>query len=232
MPLIGYQSFPYPILVTKYCPAGNLRTYLESQNWPSDYKMTLPLLKGIATGLAVLHSKGLAHGNLKLNNVLVDVVGSATPRVKLTDFMIPMMQISPSKSKTDTMSTLRMCPPEYFDDEPWNLAMDVWSFGMLGFVVVSGGEEPYKGVESKIGVGFGDGGDGGEDAGVLSWGVERVNGVGCWLSDSRLHLTPLINRSCERLSKTSDPRNRNTCPRTCGASSSRAGPKFRERDPG
>jgi len=60
---------PFPFIVTEYASLGTLREYLTTGN--SDARSRRELCYHVASGLHELHLSGVAHGDLKLENVLV-----------------------------------------------------------------------------------------------------------------------------------------------------------------
>ena len=72
--LLGYgygssSANPLPFLVTEYSQDGTLREYLMSER--TSLVARLKLCGGVASGLHAMHLSGVAHGDVKLENVLV-----------------------------------------------------------------------------------------------------------------------------------------------------------------
>ena len=72
--LLGYgwgltKGDVLPFIVTEFAQLGTLREYLQAQNLSLQAK--LALCSQVACGLNRLHWAGVAHGDLKLENVLV-----------------------------------------------------------------------------------------------------------------------------------------------------------------
>jgi serine/threonine protein kinase len=54
----------------EYCAKGSLRKVLnKSNNLPLKYKIFL--IRSICSGLSYVHSKGIVHGDLKCDNILL-----------------------------------------------------------------------------------------------------------------------------------------------------------------
>ncbi|RBA18322.1 hypothetical protein FPRO05_10617 [Fusarium proliferatum] len=89
--LLGYgwglrQGDTIPFIVTDYAACGTLRDYLQSVRVPMSSKLSL--CSQVACGLNRMHWAGVAHGDLKLENVLVfpshTIEGSGTYETDVT----------------------------------------------------------------------------------------------------------------------------------------------------
>lgn len=115
-----------PFVVSENATAGNLGAFLVRDE---DNKRCLwRLLYQAGLGLEYLHHKGIVHGNLKLNNILVGVDGVA----KLSDYGVTAVRACCSRlvaSPTTVSGTLRWFAPECFTSRP-GFASDIYSFAM------------------------------------------------------------------------------------------------------
>jgi len=96
----------------------------------------LNILLHIAKGLQVLHSCNIAHMDLKLENIL---------RFEGDQFKLVDLESSLDFSKlidddVNIKSSLSIMAPEVykFEVEKMNTSVDIWSFGMLLFEVITG----------------------------------------------------------------------------------------------
>ena len=82
-----------PFVVTEYATFGNLREYLMC-NW-IDARTRRELCYQIASGLHELHLSSIAHGDLKLENVLVikaeETAESKARKVRIKKMMVPVL---------------------------------------------------------------------------------------------------------------------------------------------
>jgi serine/threonine protein kinase len=86
--LIGYCKEPVCLLL-KYYPLGSLQNWIENnKQFNKDSKRSkLAICDDISRGVFVLHSKQVAHCDLKLQNILVEE-SEGRPRFLLTDLGI------------------------------------------------------------------------------------------------------------------------------------------------
>jgi len=92
----------------------------------------------VLEGLEVLHNKGAAHLDLKLENLLID----ENYTLKLTDFDLSYM---PEDKVVKTRGTIHFRAPEVLNNcclDPQ--AADIYSLGMMLFIFKTGGMIPYK----------------------------------------------------------------------------------------
>ena len=73
------RSGPIPFLVTEFAAEGTLRSFLKNNEVSLHEKLLF--CKDVAQGIHSLHVSGIAHGDLKLDNVLVTpyIASAATP---------------------------------------------------------------------------------------------------------------------------------------------------------
>ncbi|KAF9449681.1 kinase-like protein [Macrolepiota fuliginosa MF-IS2] len=130
-------------LVSPWMKNGNLGEYLE--NNPNAPRMFL--IQDVIDGLSYLHEMSIAHGDLKMQNVLI----SDYERALLTDFGLSIVVMTTSTGASSTAATGRttaFTAPELIDDiegEPLpTKGSDVWSFGCLCLEVFTGNRPYYR----------------------------------------------------------------------------------------
>jgi serine/threonine protein kinase len=101
-----------------------------------DFRGKLLLAAGIAKALDGIHAAGIAHGDLKPQNVLLSKEG----RPFLNDFyLVPRFGTG---AEISSMGTPYYMSPEQAAGRPVNPASDMYSFGVLLYELLSG-EMPY-----------------------------------------------------------------------------------------
>jgi len=140
----------YVYIITEYCEGGTLRNILaSSKNGFLDEKTAIRYLYEIAKGLATLHSHGIMHRDLNLDNILlrkgccvIGDFGSATTNIN---------------SDTTCVGTPEYRAPEIFlanSKRTYNKQADLWSLGVI-FHEMLFGKKPYEGesiqeIERKV----------------------------------------------------------------------------------
>ena len=134
-----------------FAPLGELSRYLRDARgeprWP-DPKRARCILAQVAAALAGLHAQGIAHRDLKAENVLVFSDGP-TPEVRLADFD-RAVRLSPGAALSAPVGSLFHMAPELLAWQPYDHRVDLYAFGILIFEVAHGGARPYPQVATGL----------------------------------------------------------------------------------
>ena len=123
-----------PFMALEWLHGGTLEERLAGGPLPD--AETSRIARGIATGLAQLHDRGLVHRDLKPANVLFDEEG----RPKLGDFGLAR-RVAGAGTLTEAgtvLGTAAYLSPEQAAAEPVGPASDVYSFGVILFRMLTG----------------------------------------------------------------------------------------------
>ncbi len=108
---------------------GSLYDVLHNAGEKLDWKMRWEIGMDVGQGLAVLHSEGVLHRDLKSLNVLLD----DRMRAKLTDFGLSRVKTeSVASTRQQSVGTLMWMAPELFKRKAkYTQGADVYSYGMI-----------------------------------------------------------------------------------------------------
>ncbi|XP_067833545.1 mitogen-activated protein kinase kinase kinase 13-like, partial [Heptranchias perlo] len=133
---------PCYCIIMEYCAHGQLYEVLRAGR-----KITPRLLvdwsSGIASGMNYLHLHKIIHRDLKSPNVLV----THDDTVKISDFGTSK-ELSDKSTKMSFAGTVAWMAPEVIRNEPVSEKVDIWSFGVVLWELLTG-EVPYKDVDSS-----------------------------------------------------------------------------------
>eukprot|EP00931_Biecheleriopsis_adriatica_P046790 TRINITY_DN26912_c0_g2_i1.p1 TRINITY_DN26912_c0_g2~~TRINITY_DN26912_c0_g2_i1.p1 ORF type:complete len:637 (-),score=123.01 TRINITY_DN26912_c0_g2_i1:52-1962(-) len=132
--------------VIEYCEGGDLfDRYAEQGKLPET--MVAPIVKQVASALKYAHSKGIAHRDLKLENICFCEKSASSTHVKVIDwglagkFLHGKMK---SNVGTSTYSAPEVLERDPEDEDGYTCACDYWSLGVVAYVVLSG-KPPFWG---------------------------------------------------------------------------------------
>lgn len=145
----SYFAYDMKRYITTYVNAsesGNIRYTIFPLlactvfDYVKNKKLELPELKRISLqivkGLHFLHSNGIIHGDIKLENVMLEEVNtSSTSDIKLIDLGLAH---SVEENTNHDVSTLNYRAPEMMLDQGFDTSSDIWSVGCALFSLWTG----------------------------------------------------------------------------------------------
>ncbi|XP_040057646.2 mitogen-activated protein kinase kinase kinase 13 [Gasterosteus aculeatus] len=133
---------PCYCIIMEYCAQGQLYEVLRAGRKVTP-RMLVDWATGIASGMNYLHLHKIIHRDLKSPNVLV----TSNDTVKISDFGTSK-ELSDKSTKMSFAGTVAWMAPEVIRNEPVSEKVDIWSFGVVLWELLTG-EIPYKDVDSS-----------------------------------------------------------------------------------
>lgn len=119
-------------VVMEYVGGGELFHLLEQMSVFSEIEAFL-LFHQLCAAFAYLHERGIAHRDLKLENILLD----DNHNIKLIDFGLSKYGSNALKMRT-LCGTKYYLSPEIVRGEPYDKSCDIWALGVVLFVMCCG----------------------------------------------------------------------------------------------
>lgn len=110
--------------------------YLEKRAFKISEERACNIFHSLAAAIYYLHSYGILHRDLKLDNVLM-VNDKEDSDVKIVDFGLSKI-LGPSETCADPFGTIGYAAPEVLYRNPYNKSADIWSLGVLLYILLTG----------------------------------------------------------------------------------------------
>lgn len=131
-----FENADYVYVIMENMRGGDLFTYLEKRNFQVSEARACAVVHSLATAIYYLHSYGIAHRDIKPENVLM-VDESEDADVKIVDFGLSKM-VGPNEKCNEPFGTLSYVAPEVLLQLPYDKSVDVWSLGVVAYLLLSG----------------------------------------------------------------------------------------------
>jgi serine/threonine protein kinase len=135
---VGVLDAGTPFLVIQYVDGISVRELLQQA--PLDRRQVARIVRAVGAALSVAHTAGIAHLDLKPENIMVQRLGDGTESIKLIDFGIAKIDRSDPTSNIVTVTiagSVRYMAPEQFDGCN-SKAADVYALGLVVCELLSG----------------------------------------------------------------------------------------------
>ena len=136
-----FQTPNHLYLVMELIKGKSLRDYMKLRK---DKRLTerrsLKILKELALALYYCHSNGIAHRDIKLDNILLDALGN----VKLIDFGFSSINVNTQKLTTHCGTLSYMSPEIVSKKDYYGGPADMWALGVV-FHAMLFGKYPFNG---------------------------------------------------------------------------------------
>ncbi|XP_050165564.1 death-associated protein kinase 2 isoform X3 [Myiozetetes cayanensis] len=137
-----YENKTDVVLILELVSGGELFDFLAQKESLSEEEATR-FIKQILDGVNYLHSKKIAHFDLKPENIMLLDKNIPVPHIKLIDFGLAH-KIEDGVEFKNIFGTPEFVAPEIVNYEPLGLAADMWSIGVITYILLSGAS-PFLG---------------------------------------------------------------------------------------
>lgn len=136
----AFQDHEKLYLILEYGQGGELFTHLNTEKMFSEPVAAFYMAE-MLLAISHLHNDlGVVYRDLKPENCLLDADG----HLLLTDFGLSKVAVDPSESCHSILGTVEYMAPEVILGKKYGKAVDWWSFGALGYDLMTG-NPPFRG---------------------------------------------------------------------------------------
>lgn len=126
------------MLVVEYISGGDLLSFIRKRIKVSEHFAKF-IFKQLLEGLKYMHSQGIIHRDVKLDNILID----ADSTIKLCDYGVSKL-IKSNKVMNEQCDTPAYIAPEIINGDSYTgFNADLWSAGVVLYTILSG-TLPFK----------------------------------------------------------------------------------------
>ncbi|KAK9886789.1 hypothetical protein WA026_018441 [Henosepilachna vigintioctopunctata] len=123
------------IMVMEYISGGELFERVVADDFTLTEKDCILFVRQICEGVAYMHSQNVVHLDLKPENIMCHT--RTSHEIKIIDFGLAQ-KLDPDKPTRVLFGTPEFIPPEIINYEPIGLKSDIWSIGVICYVLLSG----------------------------------------------------------------------------------------------
>ncbi|MCJ8739061.1 hypothetical protein PDJAM_G00042790 [Pangasius djambal] len=139
--LAAYDNKPEIVMVMEFIAGGELFERIVDDNFEHTEQSSVGYMRQILQGVQYMHQQNIVHLDLKPENIVCeDRTGF---RIKIIDFGLASKLDSSTPLKV-MHGTPEFVAPEVINYEPVCLTTDMWSIGVICYILLSG-ESPFQG---------------------------------------------------------------------------------------
>ena len=131
-----FENAEYIFIVMEYISGGTLTQFLKKRYFNFSETQAANIINQIGQGLKYLHSYGIVHRDLKTENIMMTQLND-NGIIKIMDFGLSKI-VGPKEGLIDGYGTLSYVAPEVLLRDPYNKEIDIWSLGIILFLMLSG----------------------------------------------------------------------------------------------
>ncbi|XP_023931299.1 twitchin isoform X3 [Lingula anatina] len=123
------------VLIMEFLAGGELFDRVAAEDYKMSEAEVINYMRQVLTGVKHMHEKNIVHLDIKPENVMCATKKSTD--VKLIDFGLAT-KLNPQEVVKVTTATAEFAAPEIAEREPVGFYTDMWSVGVLAYVLLSG----------------------------------------------------------------------------------------------
>lgn len=130
-----YETSENIFIVTEYVQGGSLFTWIKKLGFRVPENLAKVIIFQITNAIGYLHSLGICHRDVKLENILLDNSSGIKP--KIIDFGLSCI-LGPGQYSQEAVGTLKYASPELISRIPYRESPDIWGIGVILYILLTG----------------------------------------------------------------------------------------------
>nr|XP_046469209.1 titin homolog isoform X3 [Neodiprion pinetum] len=131
----AFESPREVVMVTEYITGGELFERVVADDFTLTERDSILFMRQICEGVAYMHDNNVVHLDLKPENIMCHT--RTSHQIKLIDFGLAQM-LKPDTPVRVLFGTPEFIPPEIINYEPIGTETDMWSVGVICYVLLTG----------------------------------------------------------------------------------------------
>jgi serine/threonine protein kinase len=119
---------------------GTLKNWMKNKEKISEEEASI-ILKNILSAIEYLHSKQICHRDLKPENIMLSRENDLNS-IKIVDFGLSTQNLN-KLINNDYCGTYIYMAPELIEKKLYFISVDIWSIGILMFMLLNKGKHPF-----------------------------------------------------------------------------------------
>ena len=132
----AYENIEFIYIFMEYCPGGTLFNFLKRKDYNLNEKLCSNIIYKVCLAVNYFHSYGIAHRDLKLDNILMTSEDDEAD-IRILDFGLGKI-IGPNEKCSEPYGTVIYCAPEIILCQPYTKIVDSWSIGVITYILLLG----------------------------------------------------------------------------------------------
>ncbi|XP_021413871.2 death-associated protein kinase 2 [Oncorhynchus mykiss] len=137
-----FESRAEVVLIVELISGGELFDFIAEKESLSEEE-AIEFLKQILMGVGFMHTKNIAHFDLKPENIMLADKTMPHSHIKIIDFGLAH-RLKQGEEYRSLSGTPQYIAPEVINYEPLSEAADIWSIGVITYILLSG-LSPFQG---------------------------------------------------------------------------------------
>ena len=137
----GYMETNNQLMIKmEYIKFGSLKQWMNNRKIISEEEASI-ILKRILSAIEYLHSKQICHRDIKPANIMLSMENDLNS-IKIIDFGLSAQNFD-KLINNDYCGTYLFMAPELIEKKLYFISVDIWSIGILMFMLLNKGKHPF-----------------------------------------------------------------------------------------